>query len=1161
MKIPAIYCKGKIPFYVKKILFIMRLTTLFLIVNLLQVSAIGYTQSSRLNINLSNASIKKVLGEIENQSGYKFVYRDEDIENKIVSMNSQGNTIDEVLTLLLSNTGTKYKILENNLVIIVPIASIQQKITGTVTDASNGEPITGANILVEGTTTGTVTDINGKFSLDITKSNAVLIVSFLGYNTEKFTVTTQSVLDIKLTPEVTKLDEVVVVGYGTMKKSDISGSVVSVDKEQMMRRNPLNLAQGLQGAAAGVMVTKQSGDPEGATTIRIRGVATVNGSADPLYVVDGVQVGTDASFVNPSDVENIEVLKDASATAIYGAQGANGVILITTKKGQKGSTKINFTANYGIQNMTGKLKMADADMFAASVRQGRANDNTTITNKAFGTDYIGKLHNIDWQDAMTRMALQQNYSISASGGTDKSQSSFSLGYLKNEGVVIESDFSRLTGRANIVHKVKDFIEMGGSVSFEHTEKRGSGSLRDYAILTPTMDYVDDQGNFISHDYKDQTASGDYYAFQQVSGEGDIQKGQDNPYAVAKQADHTPSYSNTLLGSAYMDIKLFKGLSFRTILSYRYSATDSSGFNIANTRSLTASSVNKFWLEQSQKNNTGIESYFTYNWKNDIHNLTLMAGNSVTNSWGHWVTASASDFLSDDYRSIELTSDQTTRTGKGGYDLQSRYISYYGRATYNLLGRYIFTGTIRRDGSSNFGTGNRWGTFPSAALAWRASEEKFIQNLNVFSNLKLRLGWGITGNAGKATDLSVAQLSSNRIAYYMGTLGGTSATADNTLLTGVAQLQEIDTNLKWESNEQTNIGLDVSFFNNSLNITTDYFVRDSKDLLLNRTMRPSTGHSSVYTNAGHIRNSGFEFSVNYTKNLGNWTLGATATGSTLKNKVIDVGDPIYSSSNAKGSSDVDAGDQWASHSVTMNGSTVGSFYGYVVEGIWQNQDEITAANAAASQKTGGTVTSYQTFGGSPQPGDYKYKDVNGDGYITGADEGNLGNGFPSLNYGLTLNARYKNFDAMVYMYGVSGMKIYSYSAMKLSQLYKTSGGIQNTMVDYLNNAWSSTNPTGKYSRLTIKDENYNRQQSSAWVKDGDFMKVANIQIGYNFPKSLINKLLLDNARIYISVENLTTLTGYKYGDPEIGNSSVLETGFDAGRYPYPRTFTAGLQLQF
>lgn len=1041
------------------------------------------------------------------------------------------------------------------------VATVQQQsklITGTVLD-QNGDPVIGANIAVVGSTTGVSTDLDGKFQLNV-NVGAELRVSYIGYLPQTVKVGSQSNYSIVLREDSEVLDEVVVVGYGSMKKSDISGSVVSVNQEEMMKRNPVNIVQGLQGAAAGVMVTKNSGDPTGSATIRIRGVATVNGSADPLYVVDGVQVGSDANFVNPADVESIEILKDASATAIYGARGANGVILITTKKGMKGQTNVNFSANFGIQNMTGKLDVADAELFAYSVRQGRANDNASLINKAFGEDYVGKLRSIDWQDVMTRTALQQNYMLSVSGGTEKSQSSLSIGYLNNEGIVIDSNFSRLTARANTTYQVKDFIEIGGSISFEHNERYGVGyiedkkgynnlNMRNYAILTPTMDYVDQiTGEFISHNYNDRDAKGSYYTFMQLSGEGDIQKGQDNPYAAKMDEDKTPSYNNTVLASAYMDIKLFKGLSFRTIGSYKLNTYDGSGYGIVNDRILTASQVSNFWLSQSQTNNTALESYFTYNWKTDLHNLNLVAGNTVSNAWRHWVDASAVDFLSDSYRSIELTSDQASRTGKGGYDIKTRYISYYGRAMYSLMDRYIVTGTVRRDGSSNFGKGNRWGTFPSAALAWRLSEEDFIKNTGLFSNLKLRLGWGQTGNAGDPTSLSVAQLSSNRMSYDWGTLGG--STSDYDKVTGVAQDKEIDTNLKWETNTQTNIGLDLGLLGNDLNITMDYFIRDSKDLLLYRNLRPSTGFSRIYTNAGHIKNKGFEMSISYNKRLGDWTIGATLSGSTLKNEVIDVGDPIYS----KGSDD---GDNWDNHSVTMNGHAVGSYYGYVVEGIFQNQGEVDAANALAEQNG---FSAYQVK--ATVPGDYKYKDLNGDGHIDGDDMTVIGNGFPKLNYGLTLTAGYKNFDAMIYMYGVTGMDINSYASMKMGQLYKTAGGIQNTLKEYINKSWTPQNQSTTHSRMTIVDNNTNMRASTAYIKNGDFLKIANIQIGYTFPRSVLKPVKMESARIFASVENVACFSSYnKYGDPEVGSQNVLFTGFDGGRYPYPRTFTLGLSVQF
>ena len=1025
-----------------------------------------------------------------------------------------------------------------------------KKISGIITD-EKGEPIIGANIAVVGTTIGIISDMDGKYELEVPEG-AEVKVSYIGYNPQSFKVTQKTSYNIVLKEDSEMIDEVVVVGYGTIKKSDISGSVVSVDKEQMMKRNPLNLAQGLQGSAAGVMVSKNSGDPEGTATIRIRGVATVN---DPLYVVDGVQVGSNANFVNPADVESIEVLKDASATAIYGARGANGVVMITTKKGVKGATQLNFSANFGIQNMTGKLDVADADLFAYSVRQGRANDAASIQNKAFGADYAGRLRTIDWQDVMTRTALQQNYMLSVSGGNDKTQSTFSVGYLNNDGVILDSNFSRLTARANVTHKVKDFIEVGGNVAFVHSEKVGGGNLRSYATLTPTMDYVDETtGQFISNDWC-ANADGTYNAFMQISGEGDIQKGQDNPYAAKMEEDKTPTYENKFVGSAYLNLNLFKGLQFRTIGSYTLSTVDGSGFNVVNPRSITAAQTNSFWMNQSQDNNIEIESYFTYNWKNDIHNLTVMAGNSVTNYWGHWVSSNASNFLADTYRQMSLTSDQTSRIGDGGYNLKTRYISWYGRAMYTLMDRYIVTATVRRDGSSNFGSGNRWGTFPSAAFAWRLSEEDFIKNLDLFSNMKLRFGWGQTGNAGSATSLSVAQLSSNRIAYDWGQLGGSSSNYNKVV--GFAQLKEIDTNLKWETNTQTNIGLDLGLLNNDLNITMDYFIRDSKDLLLYRNMRPSTGHGQVYTNAGHIQNKGFEFSVSYNKRFGDWNLGATLTGSTLKNKVIEVGDPIYNNLDANGDLITDDGDNWTNHSVTMEGHAVGSYYGYVVEGIFQNQAEVDAANALAKENG---YDAYQV--NATTVGDFKYKDLNGDGHIDGDDQKVLGNGFPKLNYGLTLNASWKNWDAMIYMYGVAGMKINSYAAMKMTQLYKTGGGIQNTLKEYINNAWSETNTNTMYPRMTINDNNTNMKASDAYVKKGDFLKIANIQIGYTFPKRWLQPLRMDNARIFASVENLACFSGYnKFGDPEVGNAAVLQTGFDGGRYPYPRTFTFGLSVQF
>ncbi len=1054
---------------------------------------------------------------------------------------------------------------------LIPIWAVSQNITvkGIVTDAS-GEALPGVNVLQVGSTNRTVSDFNGKYLITV-PSSAKLNFSFVGYVSQTISVGGKQTLNVSMKDDSKTLDEVVVVGYGTIKKSDISGSVASVNREEMMK-----IAQGLRGSAPGVMVMSKDGSPDGSATVRVRGVATINGTADPLYVVDGVQVGTNADFLNPNDIESIEILKDASATAIYGSRGANGVIMITTKQGSAGATHLTFSADWGIQTRSQHLNTGDADQYAASVRQARINDGNTLVLPIFGTAYDGKRKTIDWQKEMTRTSLKQQYDLSVSGGTDKTQSLFSVDYLNNDGVVVNTNYKRLTARANVKTKVADFIEIGGDVNFVHEETYGSNrsngnngnlsSLRDMAFLTPTMDYVDN-GTYISPNVVN--ADGTYGTFLQLTQDSEISKGLDSPYAI-QMNNNRRTRTNQIFASGYANIKLFKGLSFKSVASYNFYAKDYNAFEALKHRYNNNQEVTlvnykaaaEFTMSPSQNNSLAIENYFTYNWKNDIHNVTLMAGNSVSNTFGNWQSVYAQGFPSDNIRDISLTTDITSKSATGAYNIQSRFISYYGRAIYNLMDKYILTGTMRRDGSSNFGSGNRWGTFPSAALAWRVSQEDFIKSIADISNLKFRLGWGRTGNAGNATDLSVAQLGASRVAYYFNSQGGSSA--GYSTANGYAALNVIDTNLKWETNEQWNVGIDLGLFNNRLNITADYFIRTSENLLLYQSLRPSNGFTQVYTNFGKIRNKGFEFSLNYNQKVGDWGFGATLTGSTLKNKIISCGSDLLntdgSESAVNDSSDkgcVGSGIRWDNHSICREGYAVGSYYGYQVEGIFQNQSEVAAANKIAADKG---FNAYQEI--NTAPGDYKYKDVNGDGHIDSNDMVILGNGFPKLNYGLTLNASYKNWDFSVYMYGVLGQDILSYSAMKLSTLYPSDDGISNILKSSFNEAWTPEKGGNTITRLTIAEKNYNTRTSSAWVKNGDFLKINNIQVGYTFSKNLLKPLRLENARVYAAVHNVCCLSGYnKYGDPEVGQGSVIYTGLDTGRYPMPRIYSLGLNVTF
>jgi len=488
----------------------------------------------------------------------------------------------------------------------------------------------------------------------------------------------------------------------------------------------------------------------------------------------------------------------------------------------------------------------------------------------------------------------------------------------------------------------------------------------------------------------------------------------------------------------------------------------------------------------------------------------MLGNEVSRYYGQWSGAGARGFWSSDNRNIGLTTKPETLSGRGALNLESRSISYFGRASYSLLNRYILTATLRRDGSSNFGAGNRWGTFPSAALAWRVSEEAFMQNQDVVSNLKLRLGWGQTGNSGGATDLSVAGLSLENVKYSFYNSGqGMGLWNSMTFATGYfAGL--VDTNLKWETNEQMNIGIDASFLQGDLNLTMDYFIRTSKDLLLYRQVRPSTGFSQVYTNYGEIENKGFEFSLAYNKRLNNdWSINATLTGSTLKNKIKKMGEPLYSTnsdSSGNGTGDgsntgavgAATGYHWGNHSICKEGYAVGSFYGYRVAGIYKTEEDLKKYPTDAA----------------PQIGDFIFENINHDGTLNEDDMEILGDGFPTLNYGLNLGANYKNWDFSVYLYGVLGQDIYSYSAMRLSNMFSSDDGCApNILKESAAQAWSPQNPNGTLSRLSLLDTNYNMRASDMWVKNGDFLRISNIQIGYTLPKSLVSKASIQNARIY------------------------------------------------
>ena len=1079
-------------------------------------------------------------------------------------MNRKINSIQKPLVLLF-------------LLCLFPLGALAQSIVkGTVSDES-GEPVIGATVKVKGSNEGAITDFDGNYSVKAA-SNATIAFSYVGYVTQEVNVGGRSTINVTLKEDNTTLNDVVVIGYGTMKKSDISGSVASVNTAEMMKRAPTNIAQGLQGAAPGVIVTMQDGAPDANAAVRIRGVATINGNASPLYVVDGIQVGTNANFINPSDIESIEILKDASATAIYGAAGANGVVMITTKHGSKGTTTVNITADFGIQSVPQSFDVCSVDQYAKNIRTARANDGSNVWNEIWSEQYDGKRKYTDWLDQMTRTGFKQQYNISASGGNEKTQYNASVGFLRNSGVVVNTEYQRINARANLKTQINKYIEFGVDLSWMHTDSHGSNSsvgnfgnlssIRDYAFACPTMDFVT-RGDATY----DGVPAGTYISPNVVNPDGtygEVLCGKDtndgfwgytlgNMYAKQMEKNGR-NRSNRALASAYLAITPVKGLTWKTLISYDYGSSSSNNFSggiqRVNYYNGTAIDVTQggnayvnpnnnnayeFSVSNSDWHTLDIQNTLTYNWKNDIHDVTVMLGNEVSRNYGQWTSASARDFWSKDSRNISLTKDPTTLSAGGALNLETRGISYFGRVAYSLMSRYNLTATLRRDGSSNFGSGNRWGTFPSAAASWRISEEPFMKNVKWISNLKLRLGWGQTGNSGGATDFAVPGLSSNGIKYQYYTAG---ESMDHLNFQTGFYAPLVDTNLKWETNEQWNFGLDFGLLNGDLNIGLDYFIRTSKDLLLNRQIRASQGNTAIYTNYGEIENKGFEFSIAYNKRLNkDWTINATLTGSTLKGQGTGDG----SNTGAVGAA---SGYYWGNHSICKEGEAVGSFYGYRVIGIYKTEEDL----AKYPHETGDAAAKI---------GDYIFEDVNKDGILDQNDMVILGNGFPTLNYGINLGATYKNWDFSVYMYGVFGQDIFSYSAMRLSNMFCSDDGTTpNILTEVANNAWSVDNPNATYSRLSIKDTGHNMRASNMWVKNGNYFRLSNLQVGYTLPREISKKLLLQSARVYLAVSNLFTISPYnKYGDPEVGQGSVLYTGLDTGRYPMPRTYTLGVNVTF
>jgi len=984
-------------------------------------------------------------------------------------------------------------------------------IKGTVTD-SNGEVVIGASVLEKGTTNnGTITDVEGNFSLKV-KPNATLIVSYIGFQKQEVAVAGNTTLNIVLKDNAEVLQEVVVVGYGTVKKSDLTGSVSSVKANAISRQPVTNIAQSLQGLVPGVSVTSNSGAPGGSVTVRIRGVGTVN-NADPLYVVDGMPVNS-ISYLSSSEIESIEVLKDASATAIYGSRGANGVVLVTTKHGKKGNDVINVNASWGVQQIDTDLGLLNGQQWY---------DIQTEINKTrvkpIDLTKVDPTVSTNWLKEVTRTAYMRNYDANFSGGSDNFQYNLSLGYLSQDGTVKNTDYNRINTRLNIERKMNDIISVGVNAAYStsnrHKILEGSntvGIINSAIKLEPVVPVRNADGSYGSSKYIDYP----------------------NPVAAI---DYTNSKEKNqdLVGNVYATVNLLKGLYFKTLLGINSNSSDSYDFDptyyVSNAQRVD---INKVTRGYSKRNNILLEN--TLNFSRvfaEKHSVSAVLGYTAEKTRYENVTATKQGVPNNepDMQYLDAAQLASSATAAGSA-IESSLLSYLGRVNYNYDDRYLATATFRADGSSRFGSGNRYGYFPSLALAWKLSNEQFFKkwDQNWLNSLKIRAGWGQVGNQNIDDYMFQNLLSSSaQYAYLYG--------KPETLYQGVVAVNMGNANVKWETTESTNIGLDLGLLNGRFNLSAEYYYKTTKDMLLVEPIPYFLGfETGPMTNAGKVKNYGFEFQAEWRDNIGkdfNYNVGGNI--STIKNEVLSLGTGKSISGGALKNGNA---------TLTSVGNPIGSFWGYKTGGLINTPEEL------ADVKTRQSNADY---------GDVIFLDTNGDKKLTDADKTVIGNPIPKFYFGFNLGMEYKGIDLNAVFEGSYGNDVFNAMRYFTYDL----GDVTNKSVDVLG-YWSASNPNATMPRLNGNDKNDNNRISDRYIEDGSYLRLKTLQLGYTMPESISKKIHVSRLRVYVSGQNLFTITNYSGADPEIGqisSTNYLSRGVDIGTYPQARIFTGGINVTF
>lgn len=998
------------------------------------------------------------------------------------------------------------------LLLLFAVVSYSQNIytvSGKVVSEQGSAPMSGVSVTVKGSAGGVTTDDSGNFTIQV-PAGKELVFTYVGFNTKEISITDSKPLNVTLTSSTKALDDVVVIGYGRVKKSDLTGSVASADVKELNKTQNTNIAQAIQGRVAGINVSKTSGAPGATPTVRIRGVGTIN-NADPLYVVDGVPIN-DISTINMEDAKSIEVLKDASATAIFGSRGANGVILITTNSGSKGKTVFSYRTYFGKENRIDNLKVLNAEQWATLYNEGLTNDGRPINPELSNPK---SLPSYNWKDLVYRTANMHSHQLSASGGSDKSTYYVSFGYIDQDGIVMNSSYKRLNFRVNNTYQILPKIKLAHNIQYAKANTRTVAEFGNSTSRVAFLGYMNDpvspiynpDGSFAISRYNSIVA---------------------NPLAFATYVN-TPSIRESFLGDVSVDANITKGLTFKSTLGLQINNTKVDNFQPPYfVSSIINSALSTYTLNRSENRVFVLSNTLNYSVNlGEKHSINALLGQEIQELNNNNVNTTRND-IPPSVTNPTLSAGSISSATNSGDISQSRLLSFFGRFNYNYDDRYLFTGTFRQDGSSRFGANNRWAKFPSLAMAWNIHKEDFF-NIDPVNQLKFRVGWGETGNQDIPSSAIFNTLN-------IGTNYPFGPTEVTTI--GVAPVTPGNPSLKWETTVTKNIGLDVAFLNNSLTLTGDYFIKNTTDMLMPTPILASSGYRNTpFTNAGNIQNEGLEFTANFKKVVKDFSFDIGGNIAIIKNKVLKLATEgtVFQTGSAQGGI--------SNVSRTQAGHPIASFYGLEMIGIFQNQNEIN--NSATLPNT--------------KPGDVKYKDQNKDGIIDDADRTFIGSPLPKFTYGININMDYKQFDLTAFFQGSEGNKIFNASDYDLMGDLST-----NFNVDYLGR-WTGEGTSNTIPRASFASQANNSRTSSRFVQDGSYLRLKNIQLGYSLPRSILNRVALDQVRFYVSAQNLLTFTKYNGLDPEVGidasQNNPLDIGIDRGRYPSVRIISLGLNMNF